>query len=150
MFVDNLIGSIIGLRRPTVNDLIKIHKDILLSDGVLDNAQENEYLTLKNDEKTIYWVVSSIDKINLLGLVTVFAASTSRASISFSLVNNHSNKETLTELIVLVTNYLQYKKRIISVTVAIPKDNKIMNNIVEKLDFTLTNNEDNVYELNFL
>lgn len=152
MFVESLIGNIIKLRKPVIQDSIYWGIGVGLSSSTRKDVEfinsiefEENYTKLQNELKTIYWSIENKENKQYFGIISVHATLLKKSEIHISLSNpNYKGRETSLEAISLVLNYLKYKASINEVIIRVGNKNKIMIRVLESAGFVLKSSNANI------
>jgi RimJ/RimL family protein N-acetyltransferase len=132
MFVENLLGDLIKLRKPVIQDSIYWGVGVGLSTGkeveyIHSVEFEENYTNLQNDPQTIYWTIENKENSQYIGIVSAHANTLKQSEIHISVSKpNYKGKEISTETISLILNYLKYKAKISEVIINIENKNYVM------------------------
>lgn len=150
MFIENLLGEIIKLRKPVIQDSIHwgVGGDLSTGREVTFTPTTEHSIKLKelqNDQQTIYWSIEIKENGQYIGAISVHANTPKQSEIHISLSNlNYKGKEISIEVISLITNYLKYKQKIKQVVIKIESSNKIMQRVLESCNFIIAGYSYNV------
>ncbi len=146
MFVESLLGQLIKLRKPLLSDFDNLNTDQYLSltdSKISSSAQGNIdfYEENRNNKNSIIWSVENVNTKECSGFVTIIKISDKFVLDIFINNDNLDGKEIFTEVLDLVLNYINFKKKIKKVYTYCKIENYILKNILTKSGFSLISSD---------